>query len=235
MNTILFDLDGTLLPMDINHFLDLYFHNMGKHFYNWTDPKLLAKKVLQATEVMIQTNDGRTNEDIFMEHFDTLIEGDIDAYKEHFTTYYETLFANVQASTNQSKEMIEAVQILKEKGYTLVIATNPLFPYRANIHRINWAGLNPEWFTHITSFEENRYSKPYPEFFQEVLDKIGKQPEECMMVGNDVFDDLPAAKLGISTYLLTDCLINTHDLDNTADYTGSYKDFLAFVKQLPHV
>lgn len=235
MNTILFDLDGTLLPMDIDHFLDLYFHNMGKHFYNWTDPKQLAKNVLQATEVMIRTNDGRTNEAIFMEHFESLIEGDIQAYKEHFSKYYETLFTNVKASTYQSKEMIEAVRILKEKGYTLVIATNPLFPYRANIHRITWAGLDPQWFTHITSFEDNRYSKPYPQFFQEVLDKIGKQPEECMMVGNDVFDDLPAATLGISTYLLTDCLINTYNLDNTANYTGSYSDFLAFVQQLPHV
>lgn len=235
MNTILFDLDGTLLPMDFDKFMEHYFYHMGRHFDGWMDPKQLAKAILEATEVMITTNDGRSNSDIFMDHFKTLIDGDIEEYKTHFAEYYETLFANVQASTYQSKEMIEAVDVLTNKGYTLVVATNPLFPYRANVHRLSWAGFKPEQFLYMSSFEDNNYCKPYPMFYQEVLNKIGKTPEECMMVGNDVFDDLPAGKLGMKTYLTTDCLINKHNLPNTANHTGSYHEFLTFVKQLPDI
>jgi FMN phosphatase YigB (HAD superfamily) len=235
INTILFDLDGTLLPMDFDQFMEHYFYHMGRHFDGWIEPKTLAKAILEATEVMITTNDGRSNSDIFMEHFATLIDGDIKQYEEHFGKYYETLFAHVQASTYPSNEMIEAVQLLTEKGYELVVATNPLFPYRANVHRLSWAGFETNQFVYMSSFEDNNYCKPYPQFYAEVLERIGKRPDECMMVGNDVFDDLPAQKLGIKTYLITDCLINKHNLPNTADHTGSYQDFLTFVKQLPKI
>ncbi len=235
LNTILFDLDGTLLPMDINHFMKLYFYNMGIHFNGWTDPKKLAQNVLEATEVMIKTNDGRTNEEIFMEHFAGLIDGDIEKYKDHFTSYYDSLFSNVQASTHKSQEMIEAVKILLDKGYTLVVATNPLFPYHANIHRLEWAGMDPNWFSYISSFEDNTYSKPFIEFYQEVLGKVGKQPDECLMVGNDVSDDLTAGRLGIKTFLMTDCLLNEKNLEFHADYEGDYEDFLVFVKNLPNI
>ena len=219
--------------MDFDQFMKRYFHFMGQHFAGWVEPNQLAKSILEATEHMIQVNDGRTNYAIFMDHFQTLVDGDIQAYEDHFSNYYETLFANVQPSTSVSPEMVEAVALLKDKGYTLVVATNPLFPYRANLHRLEWGGFDREDFIHITSLEDNTFCKPYPQFYQEVLDTIGKQPTECMMVGNDVFDDLPAGKLGIQTYLVTDHLLNPRNLPNTADHTGSYQDFLAFVKTLP--
>ena len=113
-----------------------------------------------------------------------------------------------------------------EKGYEVVIATNPLFPYKANIHRIHWAGMDPEWFDHITSYEGNKYCKPYPQFYQEVLETINRTPEECMMVGNDVFDDMPAGKLGIETYLVTDCLLNRHNQPLEANHIGTCRNFL---------
>jgi len=235
INTILFDLDGTLLQMDSDQFMKLYFYNMGKHFSGWTDPNKLAKNIMEATEVMIKTKDNRTNEEIFMDHFATLVDRDINEYKNHFNIYYDTLFANVKASTHVSTEMLEAIKILQQKGYNLVIATNPLFPYKANLHRIEWAGLKPEWFQYISSFEENKYTKPHLEYYREVLDNINKNPEDCLMVGNDVSDDLPAGKLGIKTFLVTDCLLNDKNLEVNSDYSGNYKDFLQFVKELPNI
>ncbi len=235
INTILFDLDGTLLPMDLRKFLKLYFYYMGEHFNGWIHPEKLTNDILVSTDVMIQTNDGRTNSDIFMDHLETLIDGDIEAYKEHFTKYYETTFINAKASTYKNEEMVQAVELLIEKGYEIAVATNPLFPLRANIHRLNWAGMKPEWFSHITSFEENKHAKPFLQFYQEVLTKIGKEATECMMVGNDPFDDLPAGKLGMKTYLITDCLYNEKNLPLDADYIGSYHDFLRFVQDLPHL
>ena len=181
---------------------------------------------------MIKTKNNVKNEEIFMNSFEKLIDGNIEEFKAMFVTFYDTLFENVKASTYQSKYMRKSIDLLKSKGYKVVIATNPLFPLQANYHRLRWAGFTPDEFDHITSFEENTYCKPHIEFYQEVLDKVSKTPKECVMVGNDVFDDLPAGKLGMETYLISDCILNKYNIENTANTTGSYKDFYEYVQKL---
>ena len=231
-NTFLFDLDGTLLPMDFNKFMELYFYNLGVHFNGKIEPELLGKYIMDSTKVMATTNNGDSNEHKFMNHFASLIDDDIDVFRTHFDKFYDTLFENVKASSYQSREMIDSVKILKEKGYKVVIATNPFFPMKANHHRIRWAGFDKDDFGYISSFEVNKHCKPHLAYYNEVLESINKKPEECYMIGNDVTDDLPAGELGLETYLITDCLVNTRKLIVKADNTGSYKDFYDFVLKL---
>jgi FMN phosphatase YigB (HAD superfamily) len=232
INTILFDLDGTVLPMDFDQFMIQYFTNLGIHFKDKIEPKTLVNYVRECSDLMIDNNTGRSNEDLFMDEFEKRVGHDITEYKEMFSTYYDTLFQRVAATTYQSKEMIDSIRILQEKGYTVVLATNPLFPMKANHHRIRWAGLTPEDFSYISAFEINHYCKPNTKYFEEVLETIQKKPEECMMIGNDVVDDLGAMKLGIKTYIITDCIVNRKNIDYRSDYKGSYQDFLQFVKDL---
>lgn len=234
-DTFLFDLDGTLLPMDFDKFMELYFHNLGVHFYGKIDPKLLAKHIMDATNVMVLTKNNQTNEEKFMTHFDSLVDGDIKEYRKQFDLFYDSLFENVKPSTYESNEMIDSIKLLKEKGYKVVIATNPLFPLKANHHRIRWAGLDKNDFDYISSFEENKYTKPHLEYYEEVLESINKNPEDCFMIGNDVFDDLPAGKLGLETYLITDCLLNKHNQEVKTNHQGNYQDFYDFVKNLKAV
>lgn len=234
-NTILFDLDGTLLPMDFQLFMKLYFENMEKYFFSFKKPKSMYEMVMSSTEHMIKTNNGNTNENLFMSHFEQYVGNNLPGYKDTFNSFYDDLFQNVKASTFQSKQMMDSIKILKDKGYTLAIATNPLFPLKANFHRIKWAGLDYKDFEYITSFEENTYCKPFPQFYQEVLHKINKTPEECIMVGNDVEEDLIASTLGIETYLITNCMINSKNLKNNANHTGTYDDFIEFCKKLPNL
>ena len=231
-DTFLFDLDGTLLPMDFDKFMELYFYNLGVHFHGKIEPRQLAKFIMDATGIMVLTKNNQTNEEKFMNHFETLIDGDIQEYREEFNLFYDSLFENVKPSTFASNEIIESVKILKEKGYEVAIATNPLFPLKANHHRIRWAGLDKNDFSYISSFEENKYTKPHIEYYQEVLSSVNKKPEQCYMVGNDVFDDLPAGKLGIETYLITDCLLNSKNLEINTNHQGDYSDFYQFVKNL---
>ena len=230
--TFLFDLDGTLLPMDFDKFMELYFGHLGLYFKDEMDPKLLAKYIMMSTEEMVRAKNNETNETVFMNHFATLIDGDIEKYKKMFIDFYNTEFEHVKASTYESVEMRKSVDLLKEKGYEVVIATNPLFPLIANYHRIRWAGFTPDEFSHITSFEENTYCKPHLEYYQEIFDKINRNPQDCYMVGNDVYDDLSVGKLGVETYLITDCMLNKHNQKNTATHTGNYKDFYQFVVNL---
>ena len=119
-DTFLFDLDGTVLPMDFDEFMKLYFYNIGEYFKDVIEPKELVKNILISTEVMIKTNDNQSNEDLFMNHFDSLIEVSVEDYKPMFYKFYNSEFDNVKASTHKSKYMRKSVDLLKEKGYKCV-------------------------------------------------------------------------------------------------------------------
>lgn len=234
-DTFLFDLDGTVLPMDFDEFMKLYFHNIGEFFKEIIEPNELFKNINECTEKMIKTNNGKKNEEIFMEHFESLLKGSIGDYESMFYEFYNTSFNNVKASTHKSKYMRKSIDLLKEKGYKVVLATNPLFPMVANHHRIRWAGFEPSEFEYISSFENNSYCKPHLEYYKEVLESINKDALNCYMVGNDVFDDLSSSKLGIETYLITNHVLNKYNQEVKANHKGTYYDFYKFVQQLEQV
>lgn len=235
MNTILLDLDGTVLPLDMNLFMKLYFSEMEKAFNDLPDYGVMAKNILTATELTIKNTEKIKNEEKFMNIYSKLIIGDLDEHKSRFDSFYDEGFLNVKEAVNENEWMQKSIKMLKEKGYKLVIATNPIFPIKAIHHRIKWAGLEPEDFSYISSYETNHYCKPNLKFYEEVLEAIEKTPEECIMVGNDVQEDMIVNKLGIKTYLLNEHIINKTDEPISVDYQGGYEDFYKFVKDLPNL
>jgi FMN phosphatase YigB (HAD superfamily) len=235
INTILFDLDATVLPMDMDTFVQKYFREMAIHFHDLIDGRELAKIVMQCTEIMVKNTENRRNEEVFFEHFAQMINGDVKLYQNRFDEFYDTGFLKAEAATLKNEDMVMAIKKLQEKGYTLVLATNPLFPMKANHHRIRWAGLTPEDFSYISSIENNNYCKPNLDYYREVLIAINKNPDECMMVGNDALEDMIAGKLGIKTYLIEDHLLNKHGVEILADERGTYGDFLYYVTSLDKI
>jgi FMN phosphatase YigB (HAD superfamily) len=235
IDTILFDLDGTLLPLNMERFIQLYFGEMGRYFADLIEPKQLAKKIWAATDCMVANTELRTNEDVFWKHFGSLVDGDLAAYQKRLNDYYEIGFLTTKGATEDQPAMAAAVKSLQAKGYDLIVATNPIFPEKAIHHRIRWAGFEPGDFSYISSYEHNHFCKPQPHFYREVLQETGKRPGQCLMVGNDAQEDLVAAEAGIQTYLVTDYLIDRSAGAFKTDYRGTYQDFLGFVQGLPAV
>lgn len=235
IDTILFDLDGTLLPLDMEKFTEIYFHEMGYMFKDMIEPKLLVKYIWDATREMVSNTEYKTNEEVFMSRFSELIGGDITEYRQQFDDFYDTLFHKTREAVESHELIREIVADLKLKNYKLVIATNPLFPRKAIHHRIEWAGLDLKDFEYITSYEENHYCKPQLHFYNEVLEIMGKKPEQCMMVGNDVQEDMIAQELGIKTFLVNNHMIHRTDEAVQCNYVGSYEDLYRFVKDLPAI
>lgn len=231
IKTILFDLDGTLLPMDQDEFLQDYFGRLVKkmipHGYA---PKRLTKSIWACTEAMVQ-NDGKvTNEEIFWERFSEIYGGDVRKDEPAFLEFYQNDFQEVRNSCGFDPRSSETIQELKNQGYRLILATNPLFPAIATHSRIQWAGLEPEDFEWITTYENASCCKPNPDYYREILDKLNLQPEECLMVGNDVEEDMIAELLGMQVFLLTDCLINKHQKNIDGFPHGSFPELLQFVR-----
>ena len=126
----------------------------------------------------------------------------------------------------------EVIQAVKASGKMAVLATNPLFPAIATHSRVRWAGLNPEDFQLITTNEDSRHCKPNPDYYRDVMNVLGVTPGECLMVGNDVGEDMIAQMLGIRVFLLTDCLINKNG-ENIEQYPhGSFPELMDYVRSL---
>lgn len=233
LDTLMFDLDGTLLPMDLDQFTQAYFYEMGEMFKDIIEPERLAKYIWRATGNMISNLEMRTNQEVFMENFALLVgHENIDTYKRRFDDFYNSGFLKTKKCVGNMPLIKKSIHILKDKGYELVIATNPIFPKDAIIHRIEWAGLKPDDFYYISCYEHNCFCKPQIEFYEEVLTSIGKEPHQCMMVGNDVQEDLVAGSIGMKTFLIIDCMIHRTHEPIECTHMGSYEDFYEFVKQL---
>lgn len=54
---------------------------------------------------------------------------------------------------------------------------------------------------------------------------------DCIMVGNDATEDLIAKNVGISVFLLTDCLINKENRDITQIPQGGFEDLMQFIRE----
>lgn len=233
MKTILFDLDGTLLGMDAKAFETTYFGSLI-HYYNGVESGVsIGKSLFEAVKVMIENQDSNcTNEDTFFTYFKQCVGQEVyDKVKLGMEDYYTRVFDCVKEITTQNVQLIQEVKNLKNKGYRVILATNPMLPKLATDKRIEWAGLQLSDFDHITRFEEYHYCKPNPEYYREIIKKCELDPKDCIMVGNDLQDDGIAKKLGMQVWIVNDYLIDRGQ-EMVIDWIGSQSELIAKLKTL---
>ena len=231
ITTVLFDLDGTLLPMDQDQFVKMYFGLLAKTLTP-TDPDALIKVVWVGTRAMMTNNGSRTNEEAFWQTYCGLLGEDRRADEPAFRSFYENQFEMVRTVCGCNPKAAETIALVKSKGLRTALATNPLFPRIATQARARWAGLNIDDFELYTTYEDYSHCKPDPRYYQEVLDHLGVGAEECLMVGNDAEEDAAAGKLGMQVFLLTDCLINRHDTDIEQFPHGDFDALMKYINNL---
>ncbi|MDD3478351.1 MAG: HAD family hydrolase [Candidatus Izemoplasmatales bacterium] len=236
IKAILFDLDGTLLPLDETKFMKLYFGGIGakfaKHGY---DPNQIIQAIIAGTEQMRSNDGSKTNEQAFWPVFFQRIQGDSNWFYDQFVDFYETGFDQVSESTSPSEVPSQIMKILDHKRIRKALATNPLFPKIATHKRIGWAGLQVSDFEWISTYEVSKYSKPSLNYYQCFLDKMGLKAEECAMVGNDADEDMAARELGMHVFLLTDCLNNHQGKDIQVYPHGTMNELYEWIESLPEV
>ncbi len=240
---ICFDLDGTLLPMDIDEFMSAYFKRiaafMGARGY---DAQAFMAALKAGTQAMASHADGRTNETVFWEECFPVYEAaagtvlDEGARRQMHALadeFYDQDFPHIGDRFTPNPDAARVVGALAEKGYPLVLATMPMFPRRAVEHRLAWAGVDPAAFARITSYENATSVKPRQDYFAEVLAAIGVPGAEVLMVGNNTMEDFAVLDLGVDGYLVTDCLLDPISFDLAQIRHGSLAEFAAWAEALP--
>ena len=205
---IFFDLDGTLLPLDLDALTDKYLRALTKKLAPCVDSEVFMGALMAGLEQML-SNEGRgTNEQVFMEEFISHLEGDLQPILSLIDDFYVNEYKELGHHVRPKREARQALDLAAASGARVVLATNPIFPLSAVEARLEWAGLADYPFAAITSYENSSYCKPHPGYYREILQAGGIQGSECLMVGNDTKEDLVAAGLGMSTFLLEDFLID---------------------------
>lgn len=232
IKTVFFDLDGTLLPMDQDAFVQSYLGRMAtKLSTHGYDPQTLVKTIWKGTAAMVRNDGTSTNETVFWKVFCAVFGEDARKDEPLFDEFYRNEFQQVQHDCGFDRRAAETVHALHQMGLTTVLATNPLFPAVATHSRVRWAGLNPDDFLHITTYENSSFCKPNPDYYREILGKLQLKPEECLMVGNDVTEDMVALELNMKVFLLTDCLINKSGSDISPYARGSFPELLSYIRR----
>ena len=232
LTAVLFDLDGTLLPMDQDVFVKTYFgllaRKLAPHGY---DPETLIGAIWHGTGAMVKNTEDRTNEQAFWDDFAASCGEGVRKDLPLFDAFYREDFAGAKSACGFDPMAAETVALCKQLGLRVVLATNPIFPATATKQRITWAGLRPEDFELYTTYENSCRCKPNPDYYVQILNQLGLKPEECLMVGNDVAEDMVAETLGMRVFLLTNCLINKKNQDISRYPHSGFAELQTFLRQ----
>jgi len=232
---ILFDLDGTLLPMVQDEFVKFYMPLLAKAYLSKgvpVEPKKFIGAVWAGYEAMVKNDGSRTNREAFWSYIDPELPIGAEESEKIAEEFYGGEFNQAVCTTRPTPLADQIVKTVKGKGLGTYLATNPVFPRCATMNRIRWAGLEAEDFSLITTYETCSFCKPNPEYYKKILDTFSLDPAECLMVGNDVGEDLSIRTLGVKTFLVTDTMENKFNLPIETEYQGSLKDLLEFVETL---
>lgn len=225
IKAILFDLDGTLLPIDTDQFVAGYIRQLSAYVSHLIDPRTFVKELFASTAAMIGNKDPqRTNKEVFDADFYPKV-GRKEELIPLIDRFYEEEFPKLFSHVTPHPFTAHMMTAVKEKGYRTAVATNPLFPESAILERIRWSGATPAHFEWITTYENSHFTKPNLEYYVELVDQLGIDPAEILMVGNDVQEDLVAQQLGMKTYLVTDKQIDRGAPQFLPDRKGSMQSF----------
>ena len=233
-DAIMFDLDGTLLPMDMGEFLNGYLREMYNKYegYDFSLEEFIGG-VMTGIKAMYKNDGSITNREAFWNAFTGVNPcDDLEEAERICNEYYLNEYNEAKKFTGENPLAVKAVEAAREKCDKVILATNPFLPIEAQSTRLSWVGLKPEDFLLVTSYENSRFCKPNPKYFTDICQQYDLDPSNCLMIGNDELEDMFCASvLQMDCYLVEDCIIKNaeHPWEGTK---GTFKDLVEFLENL---
>lgn len=176
INTILFDLDGTLI--DTNELIiTTYLHTLDKYYPG----KYSREDVLPFMGPTLH------------EAFSTV---DPDRVEELVLEYRTFNLANHDALVKEFPGVLETIKKLSESGYKLGVVTTKRGDTAMKGLRL--MGLDP-FFKVVVAMEHVTNVKPDPEPILKALEQLDSTPAQALMVGDNFHDILAGKNAGTKT------------------------------------
>lgn len=220
IKAVLFDLDGTLLPMNDDEFIKECFNLICKKFVNYGyEPKKFAHTIINGTKLMMQNKGEKTNKQVFWENFAAVYGKDNLSILNDYEKFYENEFKQIKNVCRPNDKAKDLINFCKENFEYVILATSPVFPKCAVLTRMSFINLKEEDFNLITTYEDFYHAKPNPDYYLEILNKFNLKPEEAIMFGNSQLEDgYGAITAGINTYLVGDDIVKDENLNIKFNY-----------------
>jgi len=229
VRAVLFDLDGTLLDIDLQGFLRRYFGALRTvplgEAARGLDSGTVVRAIMTATDAMMALHPGQTNLDVFSDSFERAAGVTFEALWPAYEHFYGSVFPLLKKEAGPAPGARRAVETARGLGLRVAVATNPIFPRIAVDHRLAWAGLDDVAFDVVTTYEQMTACKPHGAYFTQTAALLGVDPRECLMVGDDIGLDLPASDVGMRTFLRGTAKCS-------ADYRGTLDDLAGLLPLL---
>lgn len=233
IKTIMLDMDGTLLPVDNDTFTHTYFKLLcAKLIPYGYEASGIVFGLRSGMNAMVKNDGSRTNREAFWNTFASILGEKVRNMESVCNEFYGNEFNSVKDILGIGVDRKPLIDMLHRKGYSVVLANNPMLPTNGTNSRLSWLNLKSEDFDLVTDYSNSTYCKPNPDFYSEIVHKLGCCADECLMVGNSITDDATAAIAGCDVYIVTDALEgNANELERYKH--GSFSDFCAMVENLP--
>lgn len=210
---LMLDYDNTLIYYNEENFIKEYFVNVAQEFSDVVDIKVCIKYLIEASESMNISDGSRSNLERFLDNYQKYFTNMTkDAILERFKDISHNKLRAYKINVKRDPLAIKLLEKVLNKGYKVIIATNPVLPMDATMARLSWAKLDQfkEKYSLVTTSDNMHYTKPKIEYYKEILEKNGiKDPSKCLMVGNEITNDGSCSLVGIKFYLLVPDQENT--------------------------
>jgi FMN phosphatase YigB (HAD superfamily) len=231
IDTVLFDLDGTLVEVDMQRFVPAYLRRLTEQLSDLCGPLQVAEVMRRAVTEMLHCSSGQTTmEEVFLNRLTTACGISAAQYRMRLERFVHEDLPELQPLVKGHPLARELLETCIDNGWRAVLATNPIFPRHVVDARVAWGGLEQIPFTAVTAYETARYCKPHPGYFHDLMNALDVPAAACLMVGNDTEHDLSAGKVGLQT-----CLLSTWRIDRvggaySADWEGYHDELLALFR-----
>ena len=227
IRAVLFDLDGTLIDVDMSAFIPAYLKGLAAHFNDPGHRQQIAGVMRSAVIDMLCRVDGsRTLEERLLDLLHSRLKIPARRYRRALDDFCNGDLAGLSHLVQGHPLAMSLLETCRANEWQVVLATNPIFPRAVIDARVSWGGFDGDLFDYVTSYETCRHCKPHLEYFQEILTLLDVPAESCLMIGNDTLHDMAAGSAGLTTCLLTPWRIDHEEGAAPVHWQGTHEELL---------
>ncbi|MBD3256426.1 MAG: hypothetical protein GF383_15115 [Candidatus Lokiarchaeota archaeon] len=227
-DAILFDIDGTLLDVDMNTFMPEFFAHFSDYFCKKGNSEKITDWLLKALN-SVRNNNGRyTNEYVFLNHFSKYIDTSPKELRNELDLFFRSSFPNLKNITQKKPSARKVVEKAFNHSNNVIISTDPIVPLIAAEKRLEWAGVANFSYNLITTYENSCTTKFSSNYFKNIFKLLQLNPKKCLVVGNET-DDMKSSLHGCSTFLVDDPYITLEPNTPHPTYKGKLIELLEII------
>ena len=204
IKAVFLDLDNTLLHNPDRRFSAAFRQQFDRYFsscFSIEDASTALRTAIRA--ISSDSCNNATNTQVMLDSLSAALSLSRAETAAALASFYDEDYNELKALTAPVSKAEALVERLLNENVLVAIATNPLYPESAILKRIEWAGLSNFVceFAFVTNSDNVHFAKPCPAYFAETVARVGIEPDEALVVGDSLINDIDAARaIGLHTW-----------------------------------